>query len=105
MSNHDQWRERLATAIHSKNVKVTLLSTELGLHRDYVSNVLSGKAKPNADRLGMICEKLGVELSYVLTGNGGNGEEGKKPETVTDLQSETLDSLRHLVKSGEWNTI
>ncbi len=105
MSTHEQWRERLASAIHNKNVKVTLLSTELGLHRDYVSNVLSGKAKPNADRLGKICDKLGVSLSYILTGEGGASEEGKKPETVTELQSETLDSLRHLVKSGEWNTI
>jgi len=105
MSNHDQWRDRLAAAIHSKNVKVTLLSSELGLHRDYVSNVLSGKAKPNTDRLAKICDKLGVSMSFVLTGEGAGEDEGKKPETVTDLQSDTLDSLRHLVKNGEWNTI
>lgn len=105
MSSHDQWRDRLASAIHNKNIKVTLLSTELGLHRDYVSNVISGKAKPNTDRVAEICDKLGVSLSYILTGDGEekNGENGS--ESVTELQSDALDSLRHLVKNGEWNTI
>ncbi len=105
MSGHDQWRERLAAAIHNKNIKVTLLSTELGLHRDYVSNVLSGKAKPNTDRVGEICDKLGVSLSFILTGKGEGNEEGQKPGKVTELQSDALSSLQHLVKNGEWNTI
>lgn len=105
MSGHDQWRERLAAAIHNKNIKVTLLSTELGLHRDYVSNVLSGKAKPNTDRVGAICDKLGVSLSFILTGKGEGNEEGNKPAKVTELQSDALSSLQHLVKNGEWNTI
>ena len=105
MSAHEQWRDRLASAIHNKNIKVTLLSTELGLHRDYVSNVLSGKAKPNTDRVAQICDKLGVSLSYILTGEGEGKDEGASSASVTELQSDALKSLRHLVKNGEWNTI
>jgi len=105
MSGHDHWRERLAAAIHNKNIKVTLLSIELGLHRDYVSNVLSGKAKPNTDRVAEICDRLGVSLSYILTGKGEGDEEGSSSAEVTELQSDALSSLQHLVKNGEWNTI
>jgi transcriptional regulator with XRE-family HTH domain len=105
MEREETWRERLADAIHSRGVKITRMSTDLGLHRDYISNVLSGKAKPNADRLRAICDHIDVSIAYILTGTGDKEPGTSKEALPDDLQQMSLNTLRHLVRSGEFTNI
>ncbi len=105
MSGNDDWRDRLSAEIHTKGVKLTHLSTSLGFHRDYVSNVISGKAKPSAEKLKAICDGVGVSFSYVLTGAMPFGDQEGLMRDLAALPEDSLDALRNLVRSGAFDHI
>ncbi len=60
------WRERLARQLAEKGVKITKLSTDLGKHRDYVGNVLRGKANPNLGFLVSLFRETGIDIFSVI---------------------------------------
>lgn len=62
------WRENLERAIHAKGIKVTKLSTDLGMHRDYVANVLKGKAHPKFGFLVKLFQATGIDILSVISG-------------------------------------
>ncbi|MXU66777.1 helix-turn-helix domain-containing protein [Oceanomicrobium pacificus] len=103
MSESEAWRTRLASAIHLKGVKVTHLSTDLGLHRDYISNVLSGKAKPSMDRVRAICDALDVSLAYVLDGAQSDSVTNADLEVEARIQTDALNSLQDLLRSKNYH--
>lgn len=105
MDGSDDWRERLKAHIHSKGVKLTHLSTSLGFHRDYVSNVITGKAKPSADKLKAICDAVGVSFTYVLTGTRQLGDQDALMRDLANLPEDSLHALRDLVRSGAFDQI
>ncbi len=105
MDGNDDWRDRLSAEIHSKGVKLTHLSTSLGFHRDYVSNVISGKAKPSAEKLKAICDGIGVSFSYVLTGARQFGDQENLMRDLANLPEDSLHALRDLMKSGAFDQI
>ena len=98
----DTWRERLALEIHARGFKLTKLSTTLGFHRDYISNVLSGKAKPSTDKLEMICAEIGVPFATVLFGAQDDGE-GEATAAPDDLNTMALESVQHMILDGNYN--
>jgi len=98
----DSWRERLAFEIHARGMKLTKLSTSLGFHRDYVSNVISGKAKPSADKLESICKALGIELADLLLSQEAKKEHKKHVES--ELNDNSLRSVQHMIVDGRYDT-
>jgi transcriptional regulator with XRE-family HTH domain len=101
----DDWRERLSAEIHTKGVKLTHLSTSLGFHRDYVSNVISGKAKPSAEKLRAICDGVGISFSYILTGARQFADQESLMRDLANLPEDSLHALRDLMKSGAFDQI
>lgn len=98
----DSWRERLALEIHARGFKLTKLSTQLGFHRDYISNVLSGKAKPSTDKLEAICAEIGVPFATILLGGDGDGDQSAVPGQ-DDLNQSALESVQHMILDGNYN--
>lgn len=98
----NDWKDRLSHEIHSRGLKVTKVSTALGFHRDYVSNVISGKAKPSTDKLSAICEEIGVSLSEILTGKPSNEIVSSDSVSREDLNKQALRGVQRLIKSGDF---
>ena len=94
----DGWRDRLAFEIHARGFKLTKLSTSLGFHRDYISNVLSGKAKPSTEKLERICDAVGVPFANVLLG-GGSEEKAAAAPGVADT---ALSQVQSLIMDGDY---
>ncbi len=61
------WRNRLGVELASRGVKLTKLSTDLGKHRDYVANIVSGKAQPDLETLMSVFAAAGINPMSVLT--------------------------------------
>lgn len=95
----DGWRERLAFEIHARGHKLTKLSTSLGFHRDYVSNILSGKAKPSTDKLEMICKEIGVPFAKVLLGEP-DAESTDNP--TSRIENPALSSVQSMIVGGDF---
>jgi transcriptional regulator with XRE-family HTH domain len=105
MDGNGNWRDRLSAEIHAKGVKLTHLSTSLGFHRDYVSNVITGKAKPSAEKLKAICDGVGLSFSYILTGTRQFGDQETLMRDLAALPEDSLHALRDLMKSGVFDQI
>jgi len=99
----DDWKNRLAHEIHSRGLKLTKVSTSLGFHRDYVSNVISGKAKPSAEKLDAICREVGVPLTNVLVGPPDEGNDDQDAISHDDLQRKALESIQELIRDGKFD--
>lgn len=61
------WRNRLGVELASRGIKLTKLSTDLGKHRDYVANIVSGKAHPDLETLMSVFQTAGIDPISVLT--------------------------------------
>jgi len=99
----DDWKKRLAHEIHSRGLKLTKVSASLGFHRDYVSNVISGKAKPSAEKLEAICDEIGVPLTNILIGPPKNEEDSPDATSHDDLQRTALESVQDLIRKGKFD--
>ncbi len=99
----DDWKKRLANEIHSRGLKLTKISTTLGFHRDYVSNVISGKAKPSAEKLNAICEEVGVPLTDILVGTAEKTEDPDDSASNEELQRRALESVQELIQKGKFD--
>lgn len=69
MSFAADWRNRLGIELASRGIKLTKLSTDLGKHRDYVANIVSGKAHPDLETLMTVFTKTGIDPMEVLSEN------------------------------------
>jgi len=96
----DGWRDRLAFEIHARGFKLTKLSTAMGFHRDYVSNVLSGKAKPSTEKLERICHEVGVPFAHVLFGDKTDQTD---IDTSEDLTNPALPSVQSMIVEGDFS--
>lgn len=99
----DDWKKRLAHEIHSRGLKLTKVSTALGFHRDYVSNVISGKAKPSAEKLDAICREIGVPLTNVLVGAPDEEDSPEDPAAQQELQRKAIESVQDLIRGGNFD--
>ena len=99
----DDWKKRLSHEIHSRGLKLTKLSTSLGFHRDYVSNVISGKAKPSAEKLSAICDEIGVPLTDVLVGRQETEQNDPSDAGYDELQRKALESVQDLILKGKFD--
>lgn len=99
----DDWKKRLAHEIHSRGLKVTKVSTSLGFHRDYVSNVISGKAKPSAEKLEAICREVGVPLTNILIGAPKELVDPQDAAAHDELQRKALESVQDLIRDGKFD--
>jgi len=99
----DDWKKRLAHEIHSRGLKLTKVSASLGFHRDYVSNVISGKAKPSAEKLEAICNEIGVPLTSILVGSPDNDPETAGQSSHDELQRTALESVQELIQKGKFD--
>ena len=99
----DDWKKRLEHEIHSRGLKLTKVSTALGFHRDYVSNVISGKAKPSAEKLDAICQEIGVPLTNVLVGVPDESEGAEDSEAQQDVERKAVESVQDLIRDGNFD--
>lgn len=99
----DDWKKRLAHEIHSRGLKLTKVSASLGFHRDYVSNVISGKAKPSAEKLEAICNEIGVPLTNILVGPPEKDQESSDASSHDELQRTALESVQDLILKGKFD--
>ena len=72
-TEHDALIERLRAEMELKELSQTALSKQLGVTRSYVNKVLSGAVMPSGYFLVQIA-KQGLDVGYVLTGNGRKSE-------------------------------
>lgn len=103
-SDETDWRARLAEAVYARGFRLTKLSTDLGFHRDYVSNVLSGKARPSAARLARICAAVGFGADADAPGAKAGSEMG--PEigpALPALGERSLEQLQQLIRFGRFD--
>ena len=85
-------------------MKLTKISTALGFHRDYVSNVISGKAKPSAEKLEAICDEVGVPLTHVLLGRPEEvAEDPTEAATHEEIQRRAFESVQDLIREGNFD--
>ncbi len=82
---------------------MTKISTSLGFHRDYVSNVISGKAKPSAEKLDAICQEVGVPITDVLVGRSEEAETGEDNTSHDELQRKAVESVQDLIREGKFD--
>lgn len=75
-------RLRLSNELHKRSVRITNLSEAIGRHRDYVSNILTGKAKPAADVYFQIAQEVGFDPSLIF-----QDQSEEQPETVEALEN------------------
>ncbi len=99
----DDWKKRLSHEIHSRGLKLTKVSTSLGFHRDYVSNVISGKAKPSAEKLEAICSEIGVPLTNILLGPPAESDDEIDDASHDELQRKALESVQDLIREGKFD--
>ena len=99
----DDWKNRLAHEIHSRGLKLTKVSISLGFHRDYVSNVISGKAKPSAEKLDAICREIGVPLTSILVGPPEHDPDSEDSTSYEELQRKALESVQELIRDGKFD--
>ncbi len=99
----EDWKSRLAHEIHSRGLKLTKVSTSLGFHRDYVSNVISGKAKPSAEKLDAICQEIGVPLTNILVGPPSEADTDQESVSHDELQKQALESIQDLIREGKFD--
>ena len=76
----DAMRRRLDAVIASKGYKLTKLSVDIGRHRDYIGNIIRGKAKPSLEVLLEIANKLEIDPVYLF-----EESEGETPHSEADL--------------------
>ena len=91
------WRERLAKELADKGIKITKLSTDLGKHRDYVGNVLRGKANPNLGFLVNLFKVTGIDIFSVIRDSSESTIENTVP-VGTPLETrldELVDQMEH----------
>ena len=72
-TEHDALIERLRAEMELKELSQTALSKQLGVTRSYVNKVLSGAVMPSGYFLVQIA-KYGLDVGYILTGNGRKSE-------------------------------
>ncbi len=89
------WRERLAKELAEKGIKITKLSTDLGKHRDYVGNVLRGKANPNLGFLVSLFRETGIDIFSVIRDTQESTIENSVPvgTPLETLLGELVESL------------
>lgn len=67
MSFAADWRNRLGVELAAQGIKLTKLSVDLGKHRDYVANIISGKANPDLETLMALFQAAEINPMSVLT--------------------------------------
>lgn len=73
------WRGRLQQALKDRGLKVQAVSLEAGLHKNYVSRVISGQ-NSTVDNLSRVCDVIGIRMAYLfqIDGEIGLAEEAIK---------------------------
>lgn len=95
MSFAADWRNRLGVELASRGIKLTKLSADLGKHRDYVANIISGKAHPDLETLMAVFATAGINPMTVLTDNEDSTIDESVPEgtPLVDRLADAVDSI------------
>lgn len=64
-----EFRERLGRTIKEKGYNESKLAKATGISPSTIANYRNGVTKPDKTKLRTICEKLGVTVEWMLTGN------------------------------------
>ena len=85
-------RIRLKTALVKSGRGAKEVSVKLGWPPTYVSRVTTGGIEnPSASRLSAICEEIGADLSYIISGNILSEENSR---FLTRLANEDADVIK-----------
>lgn len=62
--------QRLKKVLEEKDITMYRISKELGLSKSTLTNYITGRTKPDSIKLAAICDFLGINKVWLLTGNG-----------------------------------
>ncbi len=114
----DELKNRLKIALNYAGMKPIELSEKTGIPKSSISQYMSGYAKPNTERIYLICKALNVSESWLM-GFDVPMERTSSEKLVNDPKNDIIadivfklqsdDSFRHtihtLTKYGELSTI
>lgn len=61
---------RIRSALDALNLKISEASEQSGVPYRTLQNYLDGSRQPKAENLGLLCTRLGINASWLLTGDG-----------------------------------
>ncbi len=62
--------ERLQNVIEEKKISKYKIAKAINISASTISNYIKGKTKPDSTKLTVLCELLGVNKNWLLTGEG-----------------------------------
>lgn len=92
----EPWRKRLAKAFKDRpDIEITKFSVEVGKNRDYVSRLINaGTANPPPGLFAEICQRLGVSVAYIISGEDDSAERDRIVREVLDADPAKLRRIR-----------
>lgn len=92
--------ERMFQIMEQKNIKAVQLADKLGISKGVISNWKKRKTNPPIEYAVLICELLGVDIEYFIT-----GKERDDNLELTEKEKEMLQHFRKLSRDGQIETI
>ena len=90
MKNFSSFQERLKLLIEKLGLSIKDFAKATGIPYRTVQYYLSGKTIPGADKLEKMCAKFGININWLLTGEGEMFIKKEKPEPSPKAQPEDL---------------
>lgn len=92
MTAPNNWRANLRRELKAADVRVTVLSEQLGFHRDYISNMLrEDGSEPGIDRVRRICDAAGIDFARLFVDEHRDAQEMETLRRLSKLSDSDLD--------------
>lgn len=101
MPANQTFSERLETALVMRDIKIADFARMAGLDRGTISNYLSGRYAPKADKLSVIAQLLNVSEVWLL-GYGDNNPEKQMREYIDPNNPDFIIDPSIEVKVARW---
>lgn len=87
------WRQRVEETLANKKLSLRGVSVEAGMGPHYLSQILRQAKAPSIDNLTHICNIIGVQLSYILTGVSLPSEITNNSNSIKDIEKLASDFI------------
>lgn len=82
--------KRIETIIVSANIKKNQFAKQLDIDQSYVTKLTSGKQEPSGRLISSICEKFGVNETWLRTGEGEMFVQKTRAQEIDEFISDIL---------------